>query len=191
MRISFFAPVGISLLLATILVGSAPLVNAVGWDFNISAHPPARCINVGSTATYTITVSSMSGFSGQVQLDEHIYPSVNNGPSLSPIPSSVTVTPTQNAIFDLSVSTTSSTPTQAYTITVDGLTYTSVHSVSLHSVWASLAFVPLCATVGAVISPVNALSLATPFIGFAVIISAIASVGAIAFIRIKRKTAQA
>ena len=186
MRLSFFAQVGISLLVATMLVASAPLVNAVGPDFNISANPLARCIDIGSSATYSITVSSSSGFSGQVRLDDSVYPSVSSGPSLSPIPSSVTVTPGQNATFDLSASTTSSTPNQAYTITVDGLTDTTVQSVSV-----SLAFAPLCGSVGAVISPVNGLSLATPFIGFAVIISAIAGVVALAFLRIKRKTAQA
>ena len=186
MRISFFAPVGISLLLATILVASAPLVNAQSPDFNISADPLSRCIDLGSTATYRITVSSSGGFSGQVQLDAFVDPSVNNGPSLSGIPSSVTVTPGQNATFDLSASTTSSTPSQLYSITVGGIVDITVHSTLVY-----LAFTPLCGTVGAVISPVNGLSLATPFIGFAVIISAIAGVVALAFIRIKRKTAQA
>ena len=182
MRLTFFAKIEISLLLATILVTSAPLVNAQSPDFGVGANPSSRCITVGSTATYQITVASIDGFSGQVLLGDDIQPSVNNGPTLSPIPSSVTLTSNQNATFDLSAATTSSTPSQVYTITVAGIAGSTLHSTSVY-----LAFAPGCGAVGGVISPANMLSSATPFIGFAVIISAIAGAASFAFIHTKQK----
>ncbi len=182
MRLSVFSKIEISLLLATILATSAPLVNAQNPDFNIVANPSSRCINIGSTATYQITLSSIDGFSGQVILGADIQPTFDNGPTLSPTQTSVTISSNQPATFNLDVATTSSTPSQVYTITVDGFAGSNNHYV-----YAYLAFAPNCGTVGGTISPASALSLATPFIGFAAVISAIAGAASVAFIRAKRK----
>jgi hypothetical protein len=179
MRLSMFAKIEISLLLATILAASAPLVNAQNPDFNLAANPSSRCINIGSATTYQITVSSVDGFSGQVILGADIQPS---GPTLSPTQTSVTVSSDQPATFNLDVATTSSTPSQVYTITVDGFAGSNNHYV-----YAYLAFAPNCGTVGGTISPASALSLATPFIGFAVVISAIAGAASVAIIRARQK----
>jgi hypothetical protein len=182
MRLSIFAKIEISLLLATILATSAPLVNAQNPDFNIAANPSSRCINIGSATTYQITVSSVDGFSGQVTLGADIQPTVNNGPTISPTQTSVSISSSQPATFNLNVATTSSTPNQVYTITVDGFAGSNNHFV-----YAYLAFAPNCGTVGGTISPASALSLATPFIGFAAVISAIAGAASIAFIRTRQK----
>lgn len=181
MKLSILAEVGISLLLVATLVASSPLANAQSPGFNITADPTGQCIAPGSSATYQITVSSTDGFSGQVQLQDSIVPSVSNGPTLSSIPSTVNVTPSQNAIFDVTASTSSSTPPQTYTITIDGLSGITVNSASFQ-----LAFGPDCGTVGGVSSSVNGLGLAAPFIGFAAIILAIAGAVAVVVLRIRR-----
>jgi hypothetical protein len=182
MRLSLISKIEISLLLATILVTSAPLVNAQNPDFSIGANPSSRCIAVGSTTTYQITVSSTDGFSGQVLLGDDVQPDVNNGPTLGPIPSSVTLSAGQSATFNLNAITTSSTPPQVYTITIGGIAGGS----NFHSTSVFLAFAPGCGAVGGTVSPASLLSLATPFIGFAVVISAMAG-ASVAFIRTKRK----
>jgi len=182
MRLSLIAKIEISLLLATIIVTSAPLVSAQNPDFGIGANPASRCVAVGSTATYQITVSSIDGFSGQVLLGDDVQPDVSNGPTLGPIPSSVTVSTGQSATFNLNAITASSTPPQVYTITIAGIAGSNFHSTSVF-----LAFAPGCGAVGGTISPASALSLATPFIGFAVVISAIAGAVSVAFIRTRQK----
>jgi hypothetical protein len=180
MKLSLLVSVGISLLLAATILASAPLVNGQTPDFNITADPSGQCIALGSSATYHITVSSTGGFSGQVQLEDSVVPSVNNGPSLSSIPSTVNVTPSQPATFDLTASTTSSTPSQVYTVTIDALAGTNVHSAT-----AQLAFSPDCGTVGGVSAPVNGLSLAAPFIGIAAIFLVVAGAVAVAVVRFR------
>ena len=182
MKLSVLAQLEISLLIATILVISAPLVNAQSPDFNIGASPSSRCISTGSSTTYKITVASIDGFSGQVLLGDDVQPSVNNGPSLSPIPSSVTLSSGQSATFDLNAVTTSSTPAQVYTITVAGIAGSTFHSASMY-----LAFTPNCGTVGGTASPVSALNLATSLVGLAVITSAISGTVSVAFICTRQK----
>lgn len=182
MKLSMLAKIEISLLLATILAAAAPLANAQNPDFNIAANPSSRCINIGSTTTYQITVSSVDGFSGQVTLGADIQPAVNNAPTVSPTEASVSVSSSQPATLNLNVATTSSTPNQVYTITVDGFAGSNNHFV-----YAYLAFAPNCGTVGGTISPASALNRATPFIGFAAMISAIAGAASIALVRSRQK----
>jgi hypothetical protein len=151
--------------LAASILASALPVHAQDPDFSISSTPTGTCINIGGTASFTITVSSLGGFQGTVQLDDSIDPNVANGPALSAIPSSVNVTPDQSATFDLTASTSQSTPNQVYAITVNGLSGVTVHSVTVY-----LAFQPLCGAAGGTVEPVNMIGVLAPIAGIAIAI---------------------
>jgi hypothetical protein len=151
--------------LATLVFAFTSPVLAQGPDFNISSTPNGTCINLGSSTSYSITVSSLNGFEGNVALDISIDPNVANGPTLSPIPSSVSLTADQNVTFGLTASTSKSTPSQVYDITINGLSGDLVHSVTIY-----LAFEPLCGAAGGAVEPVNMISVITPYAGIAITI---------------------
>src|SRR5437016_13666286 len=114
MRLSIFSKIEISLLLATILATSAPLVNAQNPDLNIVANPSSGCINIGSTATYQITLSSIDAFSGQVILGANIQPTFDNGPTLSHTQTHITISSNQSATLNLYTETTRSAPNELH-----------------------------------------------------------------------------
>ena len=89
---------------------STTLVHAQTPDFNIAATPLDICVSPGEASTYLVTVSSRDGFQGNVTLADNVDPSPTNGPTLSPIPSSVILASGQNVTFDLIVSTVQSIP---------------------------------------------------------------------------------
>jgi hypothetical protein len=150
---------------AVSMLASTPLVRGQNPDFGITPTPLSQCIALGATASYSVTVSSLGGFQGTVQLDDNIDPNLANGPTLSPIPSSVSLSAGQNVAFDLTASTTQSTSNQVYAITINGLAGTTVHSATVY-----LAFQPLCGAAGGTVQPVNMIGLVTPYIGIAVAI---------------------
>ena len=100
-------------------------------DFSVTASPASQTITQGSTASYTVTVTSVNGFAGSVSLAWTGCPS---GASCS-VSSPITVPANGSAQSTLSVVTTSSTPTGTYsgiTVTVtNGGTITHGTSVSL------------------------------------------------------------
>jgi len=134
--------------LATSIIASTGPVRAESPDYSIASTPLSNCISPGATASYHITVSSIGGFEGTVLLDANIDPNATNGPTLSPIPSSVDLTASQTVAFELTVSTTENTTRQAYTITVDGLSGYNAHWMTVY-----LAFQPLCGADNGVIIP--------------------------------------
>jgi hypothetical protein len=98
-------------------------------DFSVAATAltPAS-VAAGSSATSTVTVTSLSGFTGTVALAcSNVSPAVTNGPTCSFNPASVVNAGTSA----LTVSTTASTPANTYTFTVTGTSGALAHSATV------------------------------------------------------------
>jgi hypothetical protein len=121
-----------SLVILSSLLLSVSLANAQSSDFAVNANPVYLCVNPGINAQSLVTVSSIGGFAGTVNLSDSVSPSSNNAPTLSSIPSSVTVSSAQPADFTLGMSTTTSTPVYTYTITVSGISGESYHTATIY-----------------------------------------------------------
>src|SRR2546430_1654458 len=139
-------------------------------DFNIAAAPLVICVSPGEAASCLVTVSSTDGFQGNVDLVDSIDPNATNGPTLSPIPSSVSLTSDQSVTFTLTASTVQATPEQGYTITIIGGTDVTVHSATVY-----LTVRLACGSVGGSLVPVNNIGLLAPY---AIIAATIMGAGA-------------
>jgi hypothetical protein len=84
-----------------------------------------------STAKSSITLTSLNGFSGMVSLTATVSPLVQNGPSTSVSPSTITLAVDQSNTTSLTVSTNSFTAAGTYTILVTGTSGASSASVTL------------------------------------------------------------
>jgi Domain of unknown function (DUF1929)/PKD domain len=82
-------------------------------SFSVSASPSSFAVNPGNSATYTVSVSALNGFTGAVGLGASGLPS---GASFSFSPTSVSTSGTST----LTISTTSSTPVGSSTVTITG-----------------------------------------------------------------------
>src|SRR2546428_11878691 len=111
-------------------LASTSLVHAQTPDFNIAAAPLDICVSPGESASYLVTLSSTNGFQGNVELVDSIDPNATNGPTLSPIPSSVSLTSGQSVTFTLTASTVQATPAAGYTIPIIGGPGASVQSAT-------------------------------------------------------------
>jgi len=131
--------------LASLMV-SVSVVSAANSDFTIDATPTTLCVNPGINGQSVISLSSVGGFSGTVNLGGSVSPLYANSPTLSGIPPSVTLASGQTVSFDLTMSTTTSTPLFTYRVTVSGL------AGSLHQVNIELTVSSAC-SVGGVIVP--------------------------------------
>src|SRR5438477_3771655 len=151
-------------------LASTSLVHAQTPDFNIAAAPLDICVSPGESASYLVTVSSTDGFQGNVELADSIDPNATNGPTLSPIPSSVSLTSGQSVTFTLTASTVQATPEQGYTITIIGWTNVSVQSATVY-----LIVGPACGSVGGSLVPVNSIGLLVPY---AIIAATVVGAGA-------------
>src|SRR5207249_407665 len=78
-------------------------------DFTLSALPVSQTVAPGGATSYSVTISPTGGFSGQVTLSVSGLPGGDNG-SVAPNPAS--------AASPLSVTTSASTPTGTYTLTI-------------------------------------------------------------------------
>ena len=157
------------LALMTSLASIIPL-RAQTPDFNIAAAPLVICVSPGEAASYLVTVSSTDGFQGNVDLVDSIDPNATNGPTLSPIPSSVSLTSDQSVTFTLTASTVQATPEKGYTITIIGGTDVTVHSATVY-----LTVRLACGSVGGSLVPVNNIGLLAPY---AIIAATIMGAGA-------------
>ena len=157
------------LALMTSLASITPL-RAQTPDFNIAAAPLDICVSPGEAASYLVTVSSTDGFQGNVELADSIDPNATNAPTLSPIPSSVSLTSGQNVTFSLTASTVQATPEQGYTITIIGGTDVTVHSATVY-----LTVRLACGSVGGSLAPVNSIGLLVPY---AIIAATVVGAGA-------------
>jgi len=95
---------------STIKFASLPPSNPS--SFSISANPPTMTILAGSSATSTITLTSLNGFAGTVSLSTNVSPS---GLTASLNPSSITLTSGGTATSTLTIS---SSATGTYTVTI-------------------------------------------------------------------------
>jgi hypothetical protein len=82
-------------------------------DFMITESPTARTVTPGSSATYTITVAALNGFTGTVSLSASGMPAGSTA-SFSP----TTITGSGNST--LTLTTAASTPTGTFTVNVSG-----------------------------------------------------------------------
>jgi hypothetical protein len=96
-------------------IPSAPASVTVAPSFTMSASPASQNVVPGGSATYTVTVTPDTGFSGTVNLAVSGCPT---GATCSLNPQSVTLPPAANST--LNVQTSSSTPTGTYVLTITG-----------------------------------------------------------------------
>src|SRR2546426_642431 len=100
-------------------------------DFSIGANPGSIALQRGASASSTITVTSLNGFSGTVTLTDAVSPATSNPPVISLSSSSLTLSSGGSAASTLSITTTSTTTSGSYTISVTGTSGSLSHSVSL------------------------------------------------------------
>jgi len=100
-------------------------------DFTISANPSFITLNRGTSATTSLTLTSLSGFSGNIMISATVSPVVGNGPTVSLNPTSVTVPPGGTVSSLLTVSTAGTTPRQGYTVFVIATSGALSHSIQI------------------------------------------------------------
>ncbi len=100
-------------------------------DFSTSATPSSVNVTRGSATSGTITLTSIGGFAGTVDLTTSISPSSGSSPTLTLNPNRVTLLSggTGNAV--LTISTTGTTSRGVYTIVVLCVSGTLANSVSM------------------------------------------------------------
>src|SRR5207247_2466618 len=91
-------------------------------DFALSASPTSRTVAPGGSTTYDVTISPTGGFTGQVTLSVSGLPSFASG-SFAPNPATTS--------SPLSVSTSPSTPTGAYTLTITAVSRSLTHTTTV------------------------------------------------------------
>jgi len=100
-------------------------------DFSIASSPTMMNVTRGSSTSSTITLTSIGGFAGTVNLAISISPSSGSSPTLTINPNRVTLLSggTGNAV--LTITTTGTTSRGAYTVVVLGVSGTLANSVSM------------------------------------------------------------
>ena len=101
----------------TLVVAGAP-------DFSISASPASQSITRGSTATYTVTITALNGFTGTVNLSVTGLP---NRTTATFSPASVTGSGTST----LTITTRNNTPKGTRTLTITGVSGSLSHSTTV------------------------------------------------------------
>jgi len=97
-------------------------------DFAVTSSPNNLTLPAGSTGTSTITLVSLNGFAGTINLAASVSPS---GPTASMSASSVTLSAGMAGTVALTVSTTSSTLAGSYIVTVTGVSGALSHSTGV------------------------------------------------------------
>ena len=100
-------------------------------EFSITSSPSSLNVTRGSSTSSTLTLTSIGGFAGQVNLATSISPSNGSSPTLTLNPNRVTLLSggTGNAV--LTINTTGTTSRGGYTIVVLGVSGTLADSVSI------------------------------------------------------------
>jgi hypothetical protein len=112
-------------------------------EFSVSANPTSQIITAGASATYTISISAVNGFTGTVSLSA----SSSNSNIVATLDNTTISGGSGSAV--LTVSTTSATPAGNVTITVTATD--SANNVS-HNVAVTASVQSAAATAGAVMS---------------------------------------
>ena len=97
-------------------------------DFSMSANPNGIAFSPGSSANSTVSLTSLAGFSGTVNLSVSVSPS---GPTVSLSPVSITISSGGTGSSVLRISTISTVPIGTYAITVNAVIGSLSHSVQL------------------------------------------------------------
>ena len=101
---------------------STTVTLVVNADFSLSASPTSRTIGQGQSATYTITIKALNGFTGPVTFSVSGLPS-GSTTGFSPNPA------TTSSV--LTVNTGGGTPPGTYTLTISGTGGGKVHTVTV------------------------------------------------------------
>jgi uncharacterized membrane protein len=88
-------------------------------DFSLAVSPASRTVSQGSSTTYTVTITPIAGFAGQVTFGVTGAPSGANG-TFNPNPATSSST--------LTVTTSTTTPAGTYTLTITGTSGSLSHS---------------------------------------------------------------
>lgn len=100
-------------------------------DFNVRAFPTSRNISRGETASFTITISSVSGFNSPVSLTAHNLPGqVLSGTGF--LPQVVTPDPNGSKDSTLNIVTNNQTPTGLFIITIKGTSGSIVRETTIN-----------------------------------------------------------
>ena len=136
-------------------------------DFSLSASPSSQSVAQGASASYSVTMTPINGFSGQVTLSVSGLPTGASGSfSRNPVsPNTKTCSSCQTST--LTVNTAATTPTGSYTLTIKGVsgslshttTVTLVVTASTSTSTFSLSASPSSATVAAGTSAIYTVSL--------------------------------
>ena len=94
-------------------------------DFTISAAPPSQTVSAGGSTSYTVTVSPVNGFSGNVALSNGSLPT---GVGLTFNPTTITG---GSGTSTVNVTTSTSTPAGTYTLTLTGTSGSLMHSTTV------------------------------------------------------------
>ena len=105
-------------------------INIISPDFQLTVNPASHSISKGSSGVFTITITSLNGFTSTVNLSARILPLVKHPPTLSPIASMTLTSTNPTGTTTLTVSTNRSTNAGTYTITTTGTSGTTTHSIS-------------------------------------------------------------
>lgn len=103
-------------------------------DFQIQASPPSITIVRGSADSGTITLMSVGGFSGVINIGASVSPSSGTSPTLSLSPNRVTLLSGGTANVLLTISTTGTTAVGTYSVVVQGLSGTLSNTVTITAV---------------------------------------------------------
>ncbi len=98
--------------------------------FTMSANPSSLIIIHGNSGTSTITLNSVNGFTGTVNLSTSVAPIVHRGPAATLSSNSVSLT-TGTGSVTLTVSTEKNTPVGSYTVAVTGTAGTQTGTVNV------------------------------------------------------------
>jgi hypothetical protein len=100
-------------------------------DFAITSSPSSMNVTRGSATSPTLTLTSIGGFAGQVNLTSSISPSNGSSPTLSLNPNRVTLLSGGTGNTVLTVNTSGGTSLGTYTIVVLGVSGTLANTVSI------------------------------------------------------------
>lgn len=100
-------------------------------DFAMTASPTSQSVKQGSNATSTITLTSVNGFSGTVNLNTSPAPICVSCPTWTTIPTSLSLTSGGSATATFVFHTSLGTPTGTYTPVVNASSGSLSHTVSL------------------------------------------------------------
>jgi hypothetical protein len=123
-------------------------VEGLSADFSLAASPPSVTVPQAQTASYQVTVGSISSFAGTVGLQVSGLPT--GAQAVFAPSSSVSIGAGQSVTETLSVSTTHSTPVGSYNLTITGST---TLPLIVHSVVVGLVVTAPVADFGVAVTP--------------------------------------